>query len=203
MNYKIKDIDNLYTEIIKNYIDKGYKIYTEPMGGSQGEMAKIFLECNDDIICIYMKEFHDYCDFVDGIFIMVGTFDRFKAYDKSYGGTIWLNELDCISMYRFFEVSKNKYYTDDYNFALNCNKKRMNRIKNKKKKDNRVTFNSDRFKEFAYKKCKKTKGYKRVKKTDIEEIIKAYGFYYAYIKGKEYLLELNNQKLNYKLLNKN
>lgn len=199
MNYIMKDINNLYTEIVKNYIDEGYNIYTEPMDGSQGEIAKIFLECNNNIICIYMKEFHDYCDFIDGIFIIVGTFDRFKAYDN-INDTIWLNELNCISTYRYFEISKHKYYTDYYKFALSCRNKHIERFNNRTRFNRKKFFNSNEFKEFAYNKCKKTKGYKNVRKRDIKGIIKRYGDYFARIDGK-YALKLNNQSLNYNIEN--
>lgn len=184
MNYTMKEINNLYTEIVKNYIDKGYNIYTEPMSGSQGEMARIFLECNNNIICIYMKEFHDYCNFVDGIFIIVGTFDRFKAYDENSRNIIWFKELNCISTYRYFEISKHKYYTDDYKFALSCTNKRMRRFDNGRKWNKRKIFNSKDFREFVYKKCKTVAGYKNVKKKDIKGVFKKDGDYFADIDGK-------------------
>ena len=38
-----KDIENFYTDTIKDYLNKGYRIYYSTMGGSQGEIAKIDL----------------------------------------------------------------------------------------------------------------------------------------------------------------
>lgn len=38
-----KDIENVYTDTIKDYLNRGYRIYYSTMGGSQGEIAKIDL----------------------------------------------------------------------------------------------------------------------------------------------------------------
>ncbi len=45
-----KDIENIYTDTVKEYMNKGYRIYSPTMGGSQGEIAKIDLTNDKDVI---------------------------------------------------------------------------------------------------------------------------------------------------------
>lgn len=50
-----KDIENLYTDTIKEYLEKGYRIYYSTMGGSQGEIAKIDLTNDKEVIRILLE----------------------------------------------------------------------------------------------------------------------------------------------------
>ena len=54
---KFADINKRYTEIVNEYIAKGYTINTATMSGSQGEIAKIDFTDGTEIIRIRVASF--------------------------------------------------------------------------------------------------------------------------------------------------
>ena len=39
--YKRQDVDKVYTDVISNFFNAGYRVHTESMAGSQGERAHV------------------------------------------------------------------------------------------------------------------------------------------------------------------
>ena len=91
-----KDIENVYTDTIKDYLNKGYRIYYSAMGGSQGEIAKIDLTNDKEVIRILLGSksehyrehpIHKYMD-LDYLTIIVGR-NTDKLRGDSFSDIIW------------------------------------------------------------------------------------------------------------------
>lgn len=106
---KYENINKRYTEIVTEYITKGYYINTASQSGSQGEIAKIDVTDGKEIIRILIDDFHS-CDnniYLDGIEIIVGrvaSTDGVAPNTARNYGTIWNNHLEVINAERFYQI---------------------------------------------------------------------------------------------------
>lgn len=105
------DINKRYTEIVAEYIAKGYTINTASMGGSQGEIANIDLTNGTEIIRILVNSFTDWNSAygLEGIEIVVGR-NTDDVIPNSYrrNDTIWNNRLEVLSCERFYKIGENR-----------------------------------------------------------------------------------------------
>lgn len=108
-----KDIENVYTDTIKEYLNKGYRIYYSTMGGSQGEIAKIDLTNDNEVIRIFLDSktehyrehpIHKYMD-LDYLTIIVGR-NTDKLRGDSFSDIIWNEHLELISEIRFYKIGR-------------------------------------------------------------------------------------------------
>ena len=108
-----KDIENVYTDTIKDYLNKGYRIYYPTMGGSQGEIAKIDLTNDKEVIRILLGSktenyrehpIHKYMD-LDYLTIIVGR-NTDKLRGNSFSDIIWNEHLELISEIRFYKIGR-------------------------------------------------------------------------------------------------
>lgn len=108
-----KDIENIYTDTIKDYLNKGYRIYYPTMGGSQGEIAKIDLTNDKEVIRILLGSktenyrehpVHKYMD-LDYLAIIVGR-NTDKLRGNSFSDIIWNEHLELISEIRFYKIGR-------------------------------------------------------------------------------------------------
>ena len=188
MNYKYKEIDKIYTNIVTDYLSNGYTIYTPCMAGHQGEIVKVVLsKSKDELICVYMDK--ERGEEIGKIIIVVG---KYKHNNYGYirnNDTLWLNKLEEIKKITFYEINdcKNGYYTDSFDFLIECKEKRLKRscLRRKVRKTKPVELKSKRAIEIALKHCKQTRGYKMVKPKDILSIIKE--------NNKFYRIKINNK----------
>lgn len=67
-----EDINNRFTEIVAEYIAKGYTFNTSSMGGSQGEIANIDLTNGKEIIRVVVSSFNNWRESVEGVEISIG-----------------------------------------------------------------------------------------------------------------------------------
>ena len=67
-----KDINNRFTQIVAEYIAKGYTFNTSSMGGSQGEIANIDLTNGTEIIRIVVSSFSNWRENLEGVEIAIG-----------------------------------------------------------------------------------------------------------------------------------
>lgn len=96
---KYADINKKYTEVISEYIAKGYIINTASMRGSQGEVAKIDLTDGNEIIRIRIESFYE--GRASGYAIIVGkSTDRVEPNSNSFR-TIWNDNLEVIEKNSF------------------------------------------------------------------------------------------------------
>lgn len=110
---KYADINKRYTEIVSEWIGKGYTFNTSSMNGSQGEHAKIDLTNGAAIIRILVTTFSDWKNCTEGVEIVVGKCtDKVKPNDGSGYETIWNDRLDVLHQERFYRIGRNRsdYY---------------------------------------------------------------------------------------------
>ena len=113
---KYANINRRFTEIVAEWMAKGYTINTASMSGSQGETAKIDLTDGKEIIRILLERFSDYAANVEGVEIIVG-----KALDADVRpnsndnwGTLWNNRLEVLQQERFFKIGESRVSGTQY-----------------------------------------------------------------------------------------
>ena len=182
---KMEDINKTYTEIIGEYISKGYWIYTKTMGGTQGEIAKIDLTNGKHILRIWINDSRDRNVgdrddwlYVDLIEIIVEEFDDFR--DR----TLWNKKGKILNTITFYRIgSRNRVYVDDLDICKKCIMMNINRRKargysysNWKK----INYNPDTI----IKIVKSKRGFKSCKKSDIKMVERCDSMYRIIIDGK-------------------
>ncbi|MBU8988130.1 hypothetical protein KTF61_00735 [Faecalibacterium prausnitzii] len=107
---KYADINRRVTEIVADYIQRGYSINTATMEGSQGEVASIDLTDGKNVIRIFVQRFWLKDDlYNDGYELIVGEADRGIRAHQPAGRmyeTIWNNKLNVIRSDEFYEIGK-------------------------------------------------------------------------------------------------
>lgn len=108
---KYADINRRYTEIVAEYIGKGYAINSASMGGSQGETCKVDLTDGSEIIRVMVVTFSDWENHFEGVKIVVG-----KATDKGISphnndswGAVWNSRLEILSTERFYKIGEDRH----------------------------------------------------------------------------------------------
>ena len=100
------NINKRFSEIVTEYLNKGYTFNTATMGGSQGEVAKVDLTDGTNIIRISIESFSNWQENIEGLEIVIGrdTKGQVKANGSNrYYNTIWGNDLEIIRTERFIE----------------------------------------------------------------------------------------------------
>lgn len=188
MNYKYKEIDRFYTNIIAEYLNNGYTIYTQCMAGHQGEITKVVLsKSENELVCIYMDKEWNWE--IDKIIIVIGKYEHNNYKYIRNNDTLWLNNLEEVKRFTFYKIDerKNNYYTDNMDFFKECKEKRLKRfrLKYEMEKPKPVELKSKQALVIAYRHCKQTRGYKTVKPKDILSVLKLDNKYYTVkINGK-------------------
>ena len=143
----IADINRKFTEIVSDYIRRGFTINIGTMGGSQGEEGHVDLTNGESVIRVLLDRFVDYGELaLDGYEIVVGTAtDDVKP--NEYGHVvIWNNRLDVIERHKFYFVSNSSYGTYGKKFfgdeaaAKSAAEKRLERCSRKHKVNERRQF---------------------------------------------------------------
>lgn len=102
-----KDINNRYSEIIAEYIGKGYTINTSTMGGSQGEIANIDLTDGTEIIRILVESFSDWREGLEGVKIVIGrSTDDIRPNTDQLLATIWNSHLEIVRTEYYYKISR-------------------------------------------------------------------------------------------------
>lgn len=174
--FTAKEINKIYTEGVKSYLDKGYVFNTSTMAGSQGEIARVDLTNSKEVIRIRIQNF----GMIDTVKIIIEKFgkgfckDNFVDYD-----TIWNDAGEIIKEMCFYEVDTKRAvskYTDDKNFFEQIKEKRIARYRNRPNNSfsKEIKFN----RKIVLGIIKNHKGFKSVKESEIEKVIK-HGKYYT------------------------
>lgn len=134
------DIFKKYTEIVSDYIGKGYAI--APLSRcSHGDMSISMIDTvnKNNIVCVWCDR---NCERVD-LGSRFLTVDSIRIYTKryltdknlKYNRTLWYDEGDLIDKYTYYEVKYDKCYTDDYVGILKIAALREARANNSTAKD--------------------------------------------------------------------
>ena len=107
---KYADINKKFTEIVAEYLSKGYTFNTASMNGSQGETAKVDLTNGSEIIRVLMDTFSDWTEVhLEGVEIIVGRCtDEVTPNDSRERGILWNQNLETLSSERFYVVAENR-----------------------------------------------------------------------------------------------
>ena len=184
------DINKRYTEIVAEYIVKGYAINTSTMNGSQGETAKIDLTNGAEIIRVMINTFSDWRENIEGVEIVVGCVadKTVKPHDGSGRNTIWNNELDVISTERFYKIgdrNRETYYGTENQAKAAAALKLKRYIA---KQNSRETENiADKAMDIAKRIIRREFGVKRICEADVK-VTKCHGAYVVGYKSKTYRL---------------
>lgn len=187
---RYSDINKRYTEIVAEYMAKGYTINTTTMSGHQGETAKIDLTNGTEIIRIMIDSFHNWKANEEGHEIIVGkSTDDVEPNSESTWGTIWNGKLEVIYTERFYKIGEDHKNGTYYGTAAEAKAAHDIRVK-------RYRYSRDRSKEFeasakameiAERIVRNKMGVKRVTKSDVK-LIKSNGEYTVYYRGKAHKL---------------
>ena len=188
---RYSDINKRYTEIVAEYIGKGYTINSASMSGSQGEKAKVDFTDGKDIIRVMIASFSDWTANLEGVEIIVGkcTDTSVVPHDGTGWNTIWNHNLEVLSQERFYKVGENRrtgifYGTADE--AKAAQTLRYNRYITRSIGCKTVDI-TERAMEIAKRIIQREFGVKRIRNTDIR-VTKRDGFYTIGYKSKAYRL---------------
>ena len=200
---KFESINRKYTEMVSEYISRGYYINAGTMSGSQGEIAHIDLTDGKEIVRILMERFSDYERNVEGIRITAGkgTDSAEPNSPRDIGCGIWNDRLEVIETVEFFLVAEardNKEFYGTYDEAAAASDKRYERFMTRKNNTERVEL-PEAAKEIALRWAKKNLTFKRIGLASIDAVYsvttlnrfdgKYRHSYVASVKGKLYQIK--------------
>ena len=186
---KYIDINKRYSEIVAEYISKGYTINTASMSGSQGEIAKIDLTDGNEIIRISVSTFVEYRRVTEGYEIIVGRYTEGETKphnsDRMYS-TIWNSKPEIIYSERFYKIDRYGDFLGTEEEAIHANAVRSERYNNRKD----VTPTpapSKKAIEIAKRIIRRKFGYNRINTSEVK-IFKGESGYIVSYHGKRYIL---------------
>ena len=112
---KYADINALFTAKVAEFLSKGYVINSTSMAGHQGEIAKVDLRNENEIIRIWFGT--AYKNFRDGLTVMVArcTDERLMApMTGRRSDTIWTDNMEVIESRTFWQMQRNYREVDFY-----------------------------------------------------------------------------------------
>ena len=105
------EIDRLFTAKVTEYLNKGYWLHTDTMGGSQGEVAKVDLTNGKEVIRVLLDR--EFSLKGDQLAVKVGR--NTDSLRGSTWDTIWNNKLEILETAAFYKIGDNYYVTpEDY-----------------------------------------------------------------------------------------
>ena len=180
------DIDKIFTDKVREYLNNGWCIHSATMGGSQGETAKIDLSMGKRIIRIYIsKKFDPLLEYVNDKYVLtVG--ECTETIDCM--NIIWNSKLRVIEEKSWYVIGGNKV-TDDIEEMKKIDEVRRGRYQYKDyNNDGRIELGSKTF-SILHKMIVKLPKMKSVRRSDI------YSAYKINYSGWRYFVRLKNGKL--------
>ena len=112
-----------FTQTVMEYFSKGFFIFPDTMGGTQGEIAKVDMCKDTEIIRIFLEHDMD-VDFCDRVILTVGKVpaDVANRILAGFGDTIWNSKLETISQ-RYWKENVMRELLDYH--ALKVAKKKL------------------------------------------------------------------------------
>ncbi len=163
------DINKRFSEIVAEYLNKGYTFNTATMGGSQGEVAKVDITDGVDIIRISIESFSNWSEDMEGLEIVIGKDMKGEVEPNEsnrHYSTIWGNNLEIISTERFYRISHHKEFFGSEDDAKNASEVRRNRWKYQRSSKQGYILSEKALK--IAKRIVRTKlGYSRIKSSDV------------------------------------
>ena len=166
---KRQDISKRFTEIVTEYIGKGYIFSTTTMSGSQGEEAKVDLTNGKEVIRVLLDRFSEPRH--EGLLILVGRAPADTEPNCERSDNIWNSKLEVVAEERFYEVGNSLGGGKFYGTKEESDAARELRFDRWAKKGRDVTIVlPDAARKVALRWMKKRPGHKSMKLSDIEEV---------------------------------
>lgn len=177
MILKMKDVEQYYSDKVREQLNNGYRFYHKGMSGSQGDICKVALATDEDIITIRLTSYQTRPVMESKEYISISyckiIIEKYYDFETS---TLWNDKGEYISS-KFFYIVKNPYgkgknqtvFTDNYIEAVKIAEKQSLRFSNNKKEKYKNVFDGDKIKLLPI--LKNHKGFSQVTKKDITEII--------------------------------
>lgn len=129
------DIDKEFTNIVNNYLSAGYKIYTNTMGGSQGEIAKIDLTNGKEIVRVLLESRYEGCSHLDSMKIRLLHFELDDIRPDVCCETLWNYDDKEFSRIVYYRISNRGWqvFTKSEQLINEIAHKRDKRYENKRK----------------------------------------------------------------------
>ena len=174
---KKSDIEKAYTVWVNQYLDNGFHLYF--YSGHQGEISKTLVtKDNKTVFCIYVDRELEKDSWSDVFTIYIKRFDNVRDSD-----TLWLDKGETLLVSKYYQVSRKyspSYVDNKLDFDL------INEVKKERNKQRELPYYqdfSDAYKGIAWRILKKKKGFKSIKKSEIEAVKKERKYYYAKVNG--------------------
>lgn len=166
-----KDIENVFTVKVAQYLAEGHVFNLTTMNGSQGENGKVDLRKGDEVIRILLNERYE-GNFVIHYLLVGRNTNQLRG---SWMHTIWNSDLEEIERMDFYVVGgrRGEEYFGTREEAEAAQKKRIERYGCKL--THVETELSDAYKAIAYKILKKRAGFKSIKKADVIRVRQSLG----------------------------
>ena len=163
----IKDINKLFTDKMMEYINDGYIVNTNTMGGTQGEQAMVDLTNGEYIIRLYIDIKSE--SLINHLHIIAERVKMRKKFKCGWDNTIWNGHNEVIFDKSFIEIDYGRYYVDEESDEYKEIKtKRKQRYESDfRNTRNIVYFENPKAKEIALKLIKKNPRTKTTKVKDI------------------------------------
>ena len=211
-----KDIDKIFTDTIKIYLEDNFYIFSNTMGGYQGEIAKVDLFDGKNFRRVYMNHGTEYTNVneyrhmdLDYISIIVGI-STDKVSDNGHE-IVWNEHLNVLSERRYYRIGESwcSNYFGNKEEAIAARLKRYERIRKHANKyiypdDSTIVF-SDEAKKIVLPYMKKQRKCSSITVKQIDKVYKEIRKnrngkeevgYYIQAKGQLYKMR------NYKITNK-
>ena len=194
-----RDIEAIFTEKVNEYIQNGYVFSPATMSGHQGEIGKVDLRNDHEIVRVLLTGERDYHADTRAIVLTIGRVERKERKGHEFdtmAPTVWNNRLDVIEQRTFYTVSdRHEVYTEDlaeYEAIVEKQKARLHERYSKKTK----RFTSDAMRKAVLSFVRRQDKCKRMKLSDIKAIAKVERDMYDRdgCDGYEYRVELINGK---------
>ena len=112
---KFIDINKRYTELVAEYLGKGYLINSATTSGSQGEISKIDLTNGTEVIRIMVSNFSDWKENIQGVELSVGrALDYIPPHSSSDWYTLWNSRLEELYSERYYKIGDDRLHGVQY-----------------------------------------------------------------------------------------
>lgn len=173
------NINEEFTKAVNELLAKGMTFYTT-MSGSSGETMKVDVTDGKDVYRVILERGHDHSEdrknrFCGDTFeLTVRVFkDAYKdSFDSFY--TLWNRdgeELLRKTWYSIDDSYRRSVFTDNREEAIACKNKRCSRLDFNDDEVMEIIPANDEQRTFLRDMCRKTRGYKRVKRADIRMLV--------------------------------
>jgi len=168
---KYHEINKEFSLYVQAYLEEGYMINTQSLGGSQGEVAKVDLYKGDELIRIWIEHessklwgerdrWHGYT-----MVLRIGRWNHPAKDAYIRGSIVWMSALDVICERTFYEISNDWYVETEEEAVTIQNLHRDRYYKHSIITSDSIT--SEATKDIAVKYLKRKLGYQRVSRDKI------------------------------------